>query len=477
MTTDYQLLPALLPEDFEALKTSIAEQGVDVPIIVDQEGNTIDGYHRQRACDELGTFCPREVRQFENEADKLELILRLNCRRRHLNQKQRRFIIEAYLLRDPEIADNFLAENIGVSKNTVAEVRCEMEATCQIDKFKMLRGKDGKRRPVKYKKIVANTPEEAENALKLIGDLPDGCGGRTIDSETAARQVGLESSDWLQRKQDSEDRPKQAEERERHDFYPTPRGVTEALLQVAQFSETVWEPACGDGAISNVLTEAGYSVTSSDLIDRGYGKVEDFLANDRRANDIITNPPYSKAEEFVRKALSSTTGKVAMFLPLTFLESRKRESLLASSCLKTVYVFVDRVSLYKGGSTNCGGGRAAYAWFLWEHGFEGPPTLGWVHSERKGRILGPMDATCPTVDTLPDHYVGRLPVNRQQELTNELCLHIEEAHELGRLMDSNLLLSELSKWESVPLPTLRRLVKELPSEVRGLLNNDLPPAA
>lgn len=75
MSSNYQILPPLLSDEFEALKTSIAEQGVDVPIIVDQEGNIIDGYHRQRACDDLGIFCPREVRHFQCETDKLELAL------------------------------------------------------------------------------------------------------------------------------------------------------------------------------------------------------------------------------------------------------------------------------------------------------------------------------------------------------------------------------------------------------------------
>ena len=84
--TKYQLLPDLLPEEYDLLKASIADHGVEVPIIVDQEGNIIDGIHRQRACDELGINCPREVRHFETEAEKFELILRLNCRRRQLNR-------------------------------------------------------------------------------------------------------------------------------------------------------------------------------------------------------------------------------------------------------------------------------------------------------------------------------------------------------------------------------------------------------
>lgn len=79
--TKYQLLPDLLPEEYDLLNASIADHGVEVLIIVDQEGNIILGLHRQ-----LGINCPREVRHFETEAEKFELILRLYCRRRKLNR-------------------------------------------------------------------------------------------------------------------------------------------------------------------------------------------------------------------------------------------------------------------------------------------------------------------------------------------------------------------------------------------------------
>jgi len=59
--------------------------------------------------------------------------------------------------------------------------------------------------------------------------------------------------------------------RERDDFYPTPPAGTRALLEVESFTGPIWEPACGDGAISKVLESAGHQVISTDLIDRGYG--------------------------------------------------------------------------------------------------------------------------------------------------------------------------------------------------------------
>src|ERR1700674_3667292 len=63
------------------------------------------------------------------------------------------------------------------------------------------------------------------------------------------------------------------------DFYPTPPEAVRALLSVEQFDGTIWEPACGYGAISRELEAHGHSVVSTDLIDRGYGQSgSDFLS-------------------------------------------------------------------------------------------------------------------------------------------------------------------------------------------------------
>jgi hypothetical protein len=164
-------------------------------------------------------------------------------------------------------------------------------------------------------------------------------------------------------------------QRERDDFYVTPAHATWSLLRREQFGGTIWEPACGDGAISRVLQAAGYEVLSTDLIDRGYGAVLDFLTSHQVVKNIVSNPPYKLAEAFVRKALESTTYKVAMLLKLTFLESQSRYRLFQETPPKRVYVFSKRLSLYRGGVENRGGGTTAFAWFVWEHGHVKETTL------------------------------------------------------------------------------------------------------
>ena len=120
-------------------------------------------------------------------------------------------------------------------------------------------------------------------------------------------------------------------DREDNDFYATEPRALELLLEQEIFDDFVWEPACGKGHLSKVLKKYGYIVKSTDLIDRGYGVGGvDFLSVTAPFNgDIITNPPYKYAQQFVEHALSlvPTGRRVAMFLKLTFLESKNRRGL------------------------------------------------------------------------------------------------------------------------------------------------------
>ena len=68
------------------------------------------------------------------------------------------------------------------------------------------------------------------------------------------------------------------EEREVNDYYATDPRATELLLELESFAPWIWECACGEGHIAKVLEAAGHHVFASDLIDRGYGLVQDFLA-------------------------------------------------------------------------------------------------------------------------------------------------------------------------------------------------------
>lgn len=164
-------------------------------------------------------------------------------------------------------------------------------------------------------------------------------------------------------------------EAEQNDYYATSPKAVELLLEQEEFSKNIWEPACGEGHMAKVLESKGHKVFSSDLIDRGYGEGgRDFLAETRIfQGDIITNPPYIYAKEFVEKALEMVPpgNKVAMFLKLTFLEGQNRRSLFREKPPQTVYVSSARLQCGKNGNFT-GKSAVAYAWFVWRRGYPRP---------------------------------------------------------------------------------------------------------
>lgn len=168
--------------------------------------------------------------------------------------------------------------------------------------------------------------------------------------------------------------------RQENDFYPTPPYATEELLKRESFVGNIWEPACGEGHMSNVLKLAGYNVRSTDLIHRGYGQQEDFLGSNFAADNIITNPPYGIALDFILKAKEQSRFKIAMFLKTVFLESEKRKEMFLDKNfpLKTMYQFSKRVTLYKDGVKMKNSGMIAYAWYVWDKNYDGKPTIEWI---------------------------------------------------------------------------------------------------
>lgn len=172
------------------------------------------------------------------------------------------------------------------------------------------------------------------------------------------------------------------------DFYPTPRWATFALMDNEPFAGTVWESACGDGAMSEVIEECGNRVESSDLYDRGYGEIgHDFLTTNRRAPNIITNPPYHSAEGFVATALKQAEQKFALLLRLAFLEGANRaRSIFHRHPPSRVWVFSERITFYPKGAVRAGSGTTAYAWFVWDKDHSGPTELKWFKPGYKAQF-------------------------------------------------------------------------------------------
>ena len=179
-------------------------------------------------------------------------------------------------------------------------------------------------------------------------------------------------------------------EREENDYYATSPKAVELLLEQETFAHDIWECAAGEDHIANVLRKHGYDVLSTDIIDRtGHTQVLDFLTTEKKFNgDIITYPPYKYAQEFVEHALDLVCpgNKVAMYLKLTFLEGKKRQRLFNQRNLKTVYVMACRMGCAKNGKFSnkeqqIESSAVAYAWFIWEKGYNGYPTIKWINTK------------------------------------------------------------------------------------------------
>ena len=170
-------------------------------------------------------------------------------------------------------------------------------------------------------------------------------------------------------------------ERETNDYYATDPKAAEWLIKLENLHRNIWECACGQGHLAKVFEANGYNVMATDLIDRGYGiGGYDFLEHDGvYIGDIVTNPPYKYAQEFVEHALKIIPDgyKVCMFLKVTFLEGKSRKKMFEKYPPRYVYVSSSRIACGKNGKFEQS--AIAYAWYVWEKGYHGDTILRWFN--------------------------------------------------------------------------------------------------
>lgn len=191
-------------------------------------------------------------------------------------------------------------------------------------------------------------------------------------------------------------------DRAEHDFYATEPLAVEELLKVEKFNGSIWENCCGMGHLSEPMTKAGYDVISTDLIDRGYGKggIDFFECTKSLGDNIVTNPPYSVALEWTEHCLDLLRRgkKLALFLPIQFLESEKRVKLFSERPPVRIWVASNRLlcgingdfsakdkngnTLFnKDGTEKRMSSAKCYAWFVWEVGnYDIKPEIGWINT-------------------------------------------------------------------------------------------------
>lgn len=209
------------------------------------------------------------------------------------------------------------------------------------------------------------------------------------------------------------------------DYFPTPPWATRALMQhvmpavglIGKRFESVWEPACGEGHIAEVLREYSDSVYATDIHDYGYNdSVADFLRPEISCDVdwIITNPPFGdKAEAFVLRAIDMANVGVAMFFRLQWIPTAGRYNRIFGPKPPTLVAFFsERVPLVKGRWDPLASTATDYVWLVWVKGKKPLPPL-WIPPGQREALSEPDD-------------IGRFtarPVKHRVSLTEQTPLH------------------------------------------------------
>jgi hypothetical protein len=367
------LFPLLEGADFEELVADVRAHGVREPVWI-YDSQILDGRNRYLAAQVAGVPCP--VRAYEGD-DPVGFVISLNLKRRHLSTSQRAMIAaKLATLTDGQRADLVAGTSIEEAAQLLNVGRASVERA----------------------RIVH---EQDEPELIRAVETGEMSVAGAVEQIRRSIVTGVGMDPYAERGVD---------------LYETPDVAVYPLLKVEQFTGTIWEPACGPGAIVRVLRAAGHRVVATDLVDYGCPDSSggiDFLAQPSApagATTILTNPPFMHANAFVRHALTLTP-RVVMLLRLLFLESEGRSDILDGGRLARVYLFRERIQTHRDGwqgprSSN----PMALAWFVWNrdhrgpielrrisrHGDEAPPPVSAVNCEDDGlNIPGFLLRTAP----------------------------------------------------------------------------------
>lgn len=399
---DYHPLANLFPliegEAYEQLVDDVRQNGVREPIVL-LDGKILDGRNRYRAGLEAGFFTPsaegspipHPQYMFDHfggigkDLDPLAWVISKNLNRRHLTDDQRRMVAARVAnLKVGRPSENVphgpitraqAAQMLSVDERGVKSAR----AVVTNGAAELQQAVDQRRVTVRMAADLAALSKEQQREIISLSD-PRALREAVRDVRQNFRAaVGTMSA---------------TREERGVNLYETPPEAVHALLAFETFSQTVWEPSCGKGAISRVLEAAGHEVRLSDLVDYGtadrHGEVQavqDFLATQAEEGcpDIVTNPPYGGVlNAYVAHALRiHRPPKMALLLNINWLcgfDDPDRVFARQENPPSCIYVLTRRLPMMHrdGWDGPEASSRMNTAWFVWNRdgkGRYGPRTI------------------------------------------------------------------------------------------------------
>ena len=156
-----------------------------------------------------------------------------------------------------------------------------------------------------------------------------------------------------------------------NDAYYSAKWMTYFLLQNVDIylNQSVLEPCCGEGAISNYLKQEGYQVITNDINPVCVADMHcDYLDMNPELTKwvhwVVTNPPYNDAFGMLQKAMDDAEIGVAMLLRLSFVEPTDDRGLWLEKHPPTVRITLPRYSFTGDGRKD----NVTSEWMVWLHG-------------------------------------------------------------------------------------------------------------
>jgi ParB-like chromosome segregation protein Spo0J len=156
-----KLVNPLSNAEYEALKSSISNKGLHLPIIINQDNVILDGHNRLKICQELGIEPKFKVKEFSDQSKEKEFVIEINLKRRHLNSFQ---IAELEYKMEEIYKERAKKRSLSNLKNVDKEINLSTAPTDAIDDVNIEKGK--------VSEVIAKktglSPRTYERAKKII---------------------------------------------------------------------------------------------------------------------------------------------------------------------------------------------------------------------------------------------------------------------------------------------------------------------